>query len=304
MLRKRRIGQSDLYVSELGLGTMSFKTKEDAITIVRTAIEHGINFIDTADLYGFGENETWIGEAIQPYREDVILATKVGNRWEEGKTGWTWDPSKAYIKEAVKGSLKRLNTDYIDLYQLHGGTIEDPIEETIEAFEELKQEGIIRYYGLSSIRPNVIHKYLSLSNIVTVMLPYSLLDRRAEELFPLFKDNQISVIVRGPLAKGALTEEASRRTPSEGVLNYTKAEVLSLNEKIKQRDQRSNTETALQFPLSEPIVASIIPGASSLSQLEKNIEAVTKPALSNEEVKTLKAWTKEMKFEKHRMLPY
>lgn len=302
-MRKRKIGQSDLYASELGLGTMSFKTKNEAITIVRTAIERGVNFIDTADLYGFGEIESWIGEVIQHHREDVILATKVGNRWEEGKTGWEWDPSKTYIKEAVKASLKRLNIDYIDLYQLHGGTIQDPIEETIEAFEELKQEGFIRYYGLSSIRPNVIKKYLSISNIVSIMLPYSLLDRRAEELFPLLKEKQVSVIARGPLAKGALTEEDTIKTPSEGVLNYTKSEVLRLNEKIKTLGQRSNTETALQFSLSEPTVASIIPGASSLKQLEKNIEAVTKTKLSNEEIKTLKAWTKAAKFEKHRMLP-
>lgn len=300
-MKKRRIGQSDLYVSELGLGAMSFQTKEDAIQIVRAAIERGINFIDTADLYRYGENESWIGQAIQHCREDVILATKVGNRWEEGKTGWFWDPSKAYIKEAVKKSLKRLKTDYIDLYQLHGGTIDDPIEETIEAFEELKQEGVIRYYGLSSIRPNVIRKYLSISNIVSIMLPYSLLDRRAEELFPLIKKHQVSVIARGPLAKGALTEEAESKTPSEGVLNYTKSEVLALNKKIASAlPQRSLTETALQFVLSEPAAAAAIPGASSLLQLENNVKAAIKKPLSQQEAAMLKASTKEMKFEKHR----
>lgn len=301
MLQKRRIGQSDLYVSELGLGTMSFKTKKDAVTILRTAIEQGINFLDTADLYGYGEIERWIGEVLKHCRrENIILATKAGNRWEEGKSGWQWDPSKAYIKDAVKASLKRLNTDYIDLYQLHGGTIEDPIEETIEAFEELKQEGIIRYYGLSSIRPNVIKKYVSLSNIVSVMLPYSLLDRRAEELFPMLKDKQVSVIVRGPLSQGALTEKAAKKTPVDGVLNYTKSEVLSLVEKLNTFSHRSITEIALQFPLSEPAVATIIPGASSLLQLKQIIEAAIQTPLSQAEVNQLKALTKEAKFEKHR----
>lgn len=298
-LRKRRIGQSDLYVSELGLGAMSFQTKEDAITIVRTAIEKGVNFIDTADLYGYGENETWVGEAIRPYRDNVIIATKVGNRWEKGKTGWTWDPSKAYIKEAVKASLKRLNTEYIDLYQLHGGTIDDPIEETIEAFEELKDEGLIRYYGISSIRPNVIRKYLSLSNIVSIMMPYSLLDRRAEELFSLIKSKQVSVIVRGPLAQGALTESFESKTPTDGVLNYTYDEVLELIEKLKNMD-RSLTELALQFALHDPVVATAIPGASSLSQLMNNLESGIKPPLSKEEINLLKTWTKEAIFEKHR----
>lgn len=97
------------------------------------------------------------------------------------------DPSKAYIKEAVKKSLTRLKTDYIDLYQLHGGTIEDNIDETIEAFEELKQEGVIRYYGISSIRPNVIKEYVKKSNIVSIMMQFSLFDRRPEEWLPAFR---------------------------------------------------------------------------------------------------------------------
>jgi len=298
-LRKRRIGQSDLYVSEVGLGAMSFQTKEDAIAIVRTAIEKGVNFIDTADLYRYGENESWVGEAIQPYRDDVIIATKVGNRWEKGKTGWTWDPSKAYIKEAVKASLKRLNVEYIDLYQLHGGTIDDPIEETIEAFEELKDEGLIRYYGISSIRPNVIKKYLSLSNIVSIMMPYSLLDRRAEELFPLINSKQVSVIVRGPLAQGALTEAYAEKTPTDGILNYPYSEVMELIEKLKSMD-RSLTELALQFALHDPVVATTIPGASSLSQLMINLKSGMKPPLSKDEIELLKSWTKEAIFEKHR----
>lgn len=288
-------------MSELGLGAMSFKTKDDAVMIIRSAIEKGINFIDTADLYGFGENESWIGEALRHDREHVILATKVGNRWEEGNSGWTWDPSKEYIKNAVKRSLKRLNTDYIDLYQLHGGTIDDPIEETIEAFEELKKEGVIRYYGLSSIRPNVIKKYLSLSSIVSVMLPYSLLDRRGEELFPLFQKHGISVIARGPLAQGVLTEDSAKKTPEKGVLHYTKQEIFNLNEQIVSTlPKRTITETALQFVLSEPTVATVIPGASTLLQLENNLEAATKPTLSDKELTLLKSMTKDMIFENHR----
>ncbi len=105
--------------------------------IIEAALEAGINYFDTADLYDFGTNERIVGQALKSVRDQVVIATKVGNRWSESKDGWSWDPSKAYIKEAVKQSLKRLGTDYIDLYQLHGGTIEDPIDETIEAFEEL-----------------------------------------------------------------------------------------------------------------------------------------------------------------------
>ena len=119
--------------------------------------------------------------ALGARRKEVILATKVGNVWDKNGKTWHWNPSKKYILSAVEQSLKRLGTDYIDLYQLHGGTIEDPIDETIDAFETLVASGKIRYYGLSSIRPNVIRAYVKKSNITSVMLQYSLLDRRSEE---------------------------------------------------------------------------------------------------------------------------
>lgn len=139
---------------------MSLPTDEKkAKEIIACAIDSGIQFFDTADLYGYGANEKIVGEALKPVRDRVVIATKVGNRWKEEKDGWYWGPSKTYIKDAVKYSLKRLGTDYIDLYQLHGGTLDDPIDDIIEAFEQLKEEGLIRHYGISSIRPNVIEQY-------------------------------------------------------------------------------------------------------------------------------------------------
>lgn len=211
-MNKRQLGNSDLYVTEMGLGCMSLGTNEtEAIRIIDEAIDLGINFLDTADLYNYGQNEEFVGKALRGKRDQIVLTTKVGNRWTTDKNGWSWDPSKAYIKEEVKESLRRLQTDYIDLYQLHGGTIEDHIDETIEAFEELKQEGIIRYYGISSIRPNVIREYAKRSSIVSVLMEYSLLNRRPEEWFSLFQEHQISVIARGPLAKGLLTDNNERK---------------------------------------------------------------------------------------------
>ena len=181
-MQKRKLGSSDLYVSELGLGCMSLGLDpKKAESILHAALDEGINYFDTADLYDHGENEKIIGTTFKQNRDKVILATKVGNHWNEQKNGWHWDPSKTYIKEAVKASLKRLNTDYIDVYQLHGGTIEDPLDETIDAFEELKTEGVIRYYGISSIRPNVIREYTSKADIASVMMQYNILDRRPEE---------------------------------------------------------------------------------------------------------------------------
>ncbi|MBB6283332.1 aldo/keto reductase [Geobacillus subterraneus] len=306
-MNKRRIGTSDLYVSEIGLGCMSLGTDErKAIRLIHEALERGINYLDTADLYDRGLNEEFVGKALKGKRDQVVIATKVGNRWRLDGSGWDWDPSKSYIKQAVKDSLRRLQTDYIDLYQLHGGTIDDPIDETIAAFEELKQEGVIRWYGISSIRPNVIREYVKRSNIVSIMMQYSLLDRRPEEWFPLLREHHISVIARGPVAKGLLTdrpiEAAQAAVKERGYLDYSYSELQMLIPKLKEKtgNRRSMTATALQFCLYDPVVAAVIPGASRLEQLEENIAAASAPPLEAHEYEWLKQATKRSIYEMHR----
>lgn len=139
-MNQRELGHSGLTVSELGLGCMSLPDDlQESKLIIDAALDAGINFFDTADLYDGGKNEELVGYALKNRREDIILATKVGNRLNPDGDGWTWDPTKRHIVSAVKDSLRRLGTDYIDLYQLHGGTMEDNAEETIEAFESLKK---------------------------------------------------------------------------------------------------------------------------------------------------------------------
>ena len=134
-MKHNRIGDSELLVGEIGLGCMSLGTEErQATAIIHEALERGVNLLDTADLYDGGRNEELVGAAIRGRRDRVVLATKVGNRRIAGQDGWVWDSSKTYLLSAVKESLRRLGTDYIDLYQLHGGTLEDSIDETIEAF--------------------------------------------------------------------------------------------------------------------------------------------------------------------------
>ncbi|MEK3861978.1 aldo/keto reductase [Paenibacillus sp. FSL H7-0716] len=301
-MRKNRLGQSDLYVSEIGLGCMSLGTDEaKAISIVHEALDQGINFVDTADLYDEGRNEEIIGKAIRQRRQDVILTTKVGNRRIPGQDGLSWDPSKVYIKNAVKDSLKRLQTDYIDLYQLHGGTIEDPIDETIEAFEELKQEGLIRYYGISSIRPNVIREYVKKSNIVSVMSQYSILDRRPEEeILPLLAKQGISMIARGPLAGGILSERG-RSKAEKNYLDYSSEELLNLHDQLSQEtsDSRNLAQTALHYPLANPSVAVIIPGASSLEQLKSNVMAADVAPLTSEELADIQRMSKANRYKLH-----
>ena len=307
-MKKNRLGSSELYVSEIGLGCMSLGTNiEKGIRIIHEALHLGVNFLDTADLYDFGLNEEIVGKAIKDRRSEVILATKVGNRWNNQQEGWVWDPSAQYIKEEVKDSLRRLKIDYIDLYQLHGGTIKDPIEETIAAFEELKKEGLIRYYGISSIRPNVIHEYIKKSNIISVMMQYSLLDRRPEELFPLLKENNISVIARGPLAKGLLTEKieakATEQVRKNGYLEYSFEEASEVNKKVEKLTTPAQTinSIALRYPLFDETVATIIPGASSIEQLKENIKAVTSVQITKEQYEQLQAITKPNNYEQHRI---
>ena len=307
MLEKRRLGTSDLMVSLLGLGCMSLGTdRSKAETIVKTAFENGINYFDTADLYDFGENETILGSALKTVpRDRVIIATKAGNRWNDPKDGWYWDPSKTYIKEAVKASLQRLNIDYIDLYQLHGGTLDDPINETIEAFEELKAEGLIRYYGISSIRPNVIREYAEKANLVSVMMQYSMLDRRPEETaIQLLHEHRISVVTRGTLAKGLLTERMlSKANPSlqeKGYLDYSYSELQDTLTSLCESVNRPLQETALQYNLAHPAVASVVIGASSVQQLQESIRAAQGEPLTNEEISLIQSLTKANLYDAHR----
>ncbi|MFD1953505.1 aldo/keto reductase [Paenibacillus thailandensis] len=301
-MKRNRLGQSELYVSEIGLGCMSLGTdKAKAVSLVHEALEKGVNFLDTADLYDNGLNEEIVGEAVRGRRADVILATKVGNRRIPGQDGWVWDPSKAYIKESVKGSLKRLQTDYIDLYQLHGGTLDDPIDETIEAFEELKQEGVIRYYGISSIRPNVIREYAKRSGIVSVMSQYSIVDRRPEEtVLPLLAASGISLIARGPVAKGILTDNGVAKMPQD-YLGTSREQLTDIYNRLNElRGERSLSQLAIRYALADPAVAVTIPGASSLSQLLRNIEAADLPALTQEEVEAIRAISAANRYEQHR----
>ncbi|MDI3319699.1 aldo/keto reductase [Pinibacter soli] len=279
-MKYQTLGKSGLSVSKIAFGCMSLEKGNYAENekLLLEAFEKGIILFDTADLYDNGENEITLGKALKPIREKVIISTKVGNQMRpDGKT-WDWNPTKNYILAAVENSLKRLQTDYIDLYQLHGGTIDDPIDETIEAFEILKQQGKIRFYGISSIRPNVIREYVKRSDIVSIMMQYSVLDRRPEQsCFPLLQENNIGVLARGSLAKGILPGKSA-----DAYLDRNQSEISKAVECIKafSADGRSPAETAIQFALHHPAVSSAVVGIRTERQLNDAISAVEKPMLS------------------------
>lgn len=273
-MKNRQLGKSNLYVSEIGLGCMSLPAEQAAANnIIQVALENGITYFDTADLYDNGENEKIVGNALKSNRQNVILATKVGNRLNKSGDGWSWDPSKEWITDAVHSSLKRLQTDYIDVYQLHGGTMEDDVDEVIDTMETLQKEGVIREYGISSIRPNVIDRFLRQSNAVSVMMQYSLLDRRPEEWFTLLEDHQASLFTRGTVAKGLLTAGGlNRANKTKEYLSYTQKELVDTIEKL-QALEAPITSIALQYALQRKVTGSIIIGASSSEQLLESIEA-------------------------------
>jgi aryl-alcohol dehydrogenase-like predicted oxidoreductase len=281
-MKYQALGNSNIEVSEVAFGCMSLRADSpENENIIHRALEYGVNFFDTADLYEFGRNEELLAKALHGKRKEVIIATKVGNAWTAAKDGWSWNPSKDYLLKAVEDSLRRLKTDYIDLYQLHGGTIEDPIDETIEAFELLKEQGKIRAYGISSIRPNVIREYIKRSNIVSVMMQYSLLDRRPEEtMLDLLSENNISVIVRGALAKGLLVDK-----PADAYLGMKKDDVARAQAALADlaaTKKIAKAQLATRYILHDKAVATAAIGFRTLNQVNNLMTGFDKSFISAE----------------------
>ena len=271
------------------------------LELLHRALDLGVTFFDTADLYDKGFNEESVGRAFRGMREQVVIASKVGNRWREDGSGWDWDASLAYIRQAIEASLRRLQTDYLDLYQLHGGTLDDDIEDIIGTFEDLKAQGFIRAYGISSIRPNVIREWLKKSNMASVMMQYSLLDRRPEEavLGSLYQ-NGVSVIARGPVAKGILSATGEAKVQS-GFLDHSPEVLKAARDALQQMvtPERSMAQLALRYALSHPAVATVIPGASRLGQLGENVGAAD-VMLSGGELETLSNLDTTTRYTHHR----
>ncbi len=301
-MKYNRLGNSDLLISEIGLGGMSLPNDplKDSLRIVREAFDRGINYFDTADLYGRGANEVLLGKAIEGWRDKVVLATKVGNQWQQGTEGWTWNPRKPYILQAVEQSLKRLNTDYIDLYQLHGGTDADNFDEIIDTFEVLVQQGKIRYYGISSIRPNVFGKYLQQSSIVSNMMQYSILDTRPEEFFDDFIDHEVGIIARGGMAQGLLLD----KVPTKNYLDHTVADIQQVKSLVDAAGKKlgvSAQAIVLKYCLDKPVVSSALIGIRTMEQLEQLLQSHAELAgISDERVEEYFSSLPKLQYQEHR----
>ena len=271
-MKQNPLGQSRMLVSEIGFGCMSLPL-DDAVStrLLHRAVDAGVTFFDTADFYQQGQNETMVGHAFRGMRDQVVIASKVGNRWNPDGTTWRWDPSPEWIGQAIRQTLQRLQMDHLDLYQMHGGTLDDPIDDIIAALEQLQQQGLIRHYGISSIRPTVIREWLTRSRMTSVMMQYSLLDRRPEEAaLDLLQRHDVAVIARGPLARGILASKDAAPylgIPTEDVATVQRGADHCVS------TTRTRAQVALQYAIAHPAVATAIPGASSDAQLLENLTA-------------------------------
>jgi aryl-alcohol dehydrogenase-like predicted oxidoreductase len=297
-MKYTRLGQAGVQVSQLCLGTMIYGQQveeKESIKIIHRAIDLGINFIDTADIYVMGRSETIVGKAITDRREDIVLATKVYNQM--GPTPNDQGLSRKHILYAIRASLRRLETDYIDLYQVHRFDYETPLKETLTTMTDLIQDGRIHYFGSSNFTAWQIEKALrvsdtcGLTSIQSSQPRYNILDRDAErELLPMCCEEGIGVIPYSPLAGGFLTGKYQIDKPipegTRGALrpDWMQQYQTELNFRILQEMKILSAETDLKLSqlslawcLANPVITAPIIGASRIEQLEENVEVVEHP---------------------------
>jgi aryl-alcohol dehydrogenase-like predicted oxidoreductase len=294
-------GQTGMYVSRLCLGAMTFGGKgywetighvgqEEATRLVDRCLDAGVNFFDTANVYSFGESERLLGEALKNKRDRVVLATKVRGRMAEAPN--EVGLSRKHIFDQVHGSLKRLQTDYIDLYQIHGYDAFTPFEETLRALDDLVHQGKVRYIGASNLAAWQLMKALGVSERLglyrfeSLQAYYTIAGRDLErELVPLLQDQRLALMVWSPLAGGLLSGKFSRegsgpqgtRRASFDFPPVDKARVFDIIDVMRPLAKERKVSVAnisLAWLLHQKIVTSVIIGAKTMDQLEDNLSAV------------------------------
>ncbi|GAA0843389.1 aldo/keto reductase [Bifidobacterium pullorum subsp. gallinarum] len=289
-----RLGSSGLKVSKLGLGTNAFGKRADQETstrIIDHALDHGINFIDTANIYAGSESERIIGQALSGKRHNVVLATKAGlvNGQGPNERG----SSRYHLLQELENSLKRLKTDYVDLYQIHTFDPHTPLEETLRTLDDLISSGKVRYIGASNYAAWEIMKALGISELkgyaryVSTQTSYSLADRTPElELVPLCLDQGVGIIPYFPLAGGILTGKYSQgsSTPSgsraetdSNFNRFLEDHNLKLGQQVSQlaaEHGHSPSALSLAWLMNRPAVSTVIVGATKTEQLDDNLKSL------------------------------
>ncbi len=297
----RQLGNTGVFVSRICLGAMTFGgvggifevigglRQHDVDALVGNSLDAGVNFIDTANVYAAGESETMTGKALGQRRKDVVVATKVFGRMGPGAN--QVGVSRLHIMQEVEASLLRLNTDYIDLYQIHQFDRLTPLEETLSALSDLVRQGKVRYIGCSNLTAWQIMKSLGVSALghlekfITLQAYYSLAGRELErEIVPMLLDQKMGLLVWSPLAGGFLTakfkrgasDETARRSKfSFPPVNLEKGyDIIDALIKVASKQGSSAAQVALAWLLHQPVVTSVIIGARNGNQLKDNLGAV------------------------------
>jgi aryl-alcohol dehydrogenase-like predicted oxidoreductase len=296
-MQKRRLGNSGLEVSALGLGCMGMSfglgqpiDPKDGVALIRAAVERGVTFFDTAEVYGPFKNEELVGEALAPVREQVVIATKFGFNIDRDGTQHQTPPLNSrpeHIKEVAEASLKRLKTDYIDLFYQHRVDPDVPIEDVAGAVKELIHEGKVRHFGLSEAGVEVIRRAHAVEPVAALQSEYSLWWREPEEeILPTLEELGIGFVPFSPLGKGFLTGKIDANTTfdatdfrntvprfSEENRKANRALVEQIG-KFAEQKQATPAQIALAWVLAQTPWIVPIPGTTKLHRLEENLRAV------------------------------
>lgn len=294
-MQKRKLGKSNLEVSALGLGCMGMsfsygppKNKKEMIAVLRAAVERGITFFDTAEVYGPYLNEELLGEALFPFRDQVVIATKFAYELKpDGSPGWIRLNSRPeHIKKSIEGSLKRLRVDAIDLYYQHRVDPDTSIEDTAGAVRDLIQQGKVKHFGMSEAAATTIRRAHAVQPVTAVQSEYSLWFRdREKDLLPTLEELGIGFVPFSPLGKGFLTGQIDENTsfdstdfrstvPRFSAENRKANQTLvGLLQTIAQRKKATPAQIALAWLLAQKPWVVPIPGTTKLHRLEENIGA-------------------------------
>jgi aryl-alcohol dehydrogenase-like predicted oxidoreductase len=317
-MQKRKLGKDNLEVSALGLGCMGMSfsygvvhDKQEMIALLRAAVDRGITFFDTAEVYGPFTNEELVGEALAPVRDRVVIATKFGWKLKpKGEPGFMGLNSRPeHIKEVAEGSLKRLKTDAIDLFYQHRVDPDVPIEDVAGAVKDLIQQGKVKHFGLSEAGVQTIRRAHAVQPVTALQSEYSLWWRKPEqEVIPTLEELGIGLVPYSPLGKGFLTGKIDentkfgnsdfrstlpRFTPEALKANQTVVDLLT---KIAQRKKATPAQIALAWLLAQKPWMVPIPGTTKLARLEENIGAVA-VELTSDDLREIESASARIKME-------